>query len=133
MDKRQLTQEQIEAVNNYSKSIQTLKDHVTACRQMPGMYIAGVSSNGYLSMIREVFQNAIDQIIMSESPANWASFFYDENRLFFRSTDNGLGLPFNDMIRIITTPNTSKNYVKSKGEYSSGRHGLNSAPLYRNI
>lgn len=129
----QLTKEQIEAVNNYSKSIQTLKDHVTAVRQMPSMYISGVSSNGYLSMIREVFQNAIDQIIMEESPANWASFFYDENKLLFRSIDNGLSLPFNDMIRIITTPNTSKNYVKKKGEYSSGRHGLSSAPLYSNI
>ena len=118
-----LTQEQIEAVNNYSKSIQTLKDHVTAVRTVPAMYISGVSSNGYLSMIREVFQNSIDQIIMKESPANWASFYYDENKLLFRSIDNGLSLPFNDMIRIITTPNTSKNYVKKKGEYSSGRHG----------
>lgn len=118
-----LTAEQIEAVNSYSKSIQTLKDHVTAVRQMPAMYISGVSPAGYLSMIREVFQNSIDQIIMKESPANWASFFYDENTLVFRSTDNGLSLPFNDMIRIITTPNTSKNYVKKKGEYSSGRHG----------
>ena len=33
----ELTKEQLAAINNYSNEIQTLKDTVTAIRQVPGM------------------------------------------------------------------------------------------------
>lgn len=120
----QLTQEQIDAINNYSNEIKTLKDYVTAVRKMPGMYVsAGSGSRAYLSMIREIYQNSIDQIILQTSPANWVYLYYNENTKECRVYDNGLGLPFNDIARILTTPNTSRNYEKKLGQYSSGRHG----------
>ena len=105
----QLTQEEINAINNYSKEIKTIESYVDAVRQMPGMYAGGTMARGYLSMIREIYQNSIDQVILPESPANWVYLYYNESTHECQVHDNGLGLPFNDIVRILTTPNTSKN------------------------
>ena len=119
----ELTQEQINAINNYGKEIITLEDTVAAIRQTPGMYCGGRGNIGFLSLIREIYQNGIDQIIDDSSPANIVQVFYDENTLEVQVTDNGKGFPFNDMVRIVTEQHTSKNYVKQKGQYSAGLHG----------
>lgn len=119
-----LTQEEIKAVESYTNDIKTLKDYVATVRKLPGMWIGKVGNDGFLTMIREAYQNAIDQVLLEKSPANWVYLYYNENSMEVRVYDNGLGLPFNDIERIITTPNTSKNYVKHKGEYSSGINGV---------
>ena len=87
------------------------------------MYAAGKGTTGFLSLIREVAQNSIDQIVDPSSPADRASLFYNEQTLEVEVSDNGKGFPFNDMVRIVTAQHTSKNYTKKKGEYSSGMHG----------
>lgn len=124
---KELSQEQINAINNYSKDIKTLKDYVTAVRKMPGMYVAaGDGGRAYLSMIREIYQNSIDQIIMPESPGDWIYLYYNEITKECRVYDDGLGLPFESITKILTTPNTSGNYVKKKGVYRSSNHGQGS-------
>jgi DNA gyrase/topoisomerase IV subunit B len=77
----ELTKEQLAAIDNYGNEIQTLKDTVTAIRQLPGMYAAGKGTTGFLSLIREVAQNSIDQIVDPSSPADRASLFYNEQTL----------------------------------------------------
>lgn len=111
------------AVDNYAARIQTLKDFVTAVRKRSGMYI-GSLQNAPLTMIREIFQNCIDQLMDPTSPCNWIYVYYDERTKEFIAKDNGLGFPFDDIIRILTTQHTSKNYEKVKGEYSSGMNGV---------
>lgn len=118
-----LTEEMKNAIDNYGNEIRTLEDHVKAVRMMPGNFGGGVGNSGYLDMIREIFQNGVDQVLSANSPANWVSISYDMRTLETIVWDNGSGLPFNDMIRAITSPNTSKNYDKKAGDYSSGRHG----------
>lgn len=110
-------------VDNYSNSIVTLKDFVTAVRKLPGMYCAGVGNAGFLSLIREIYQNSIDQVIDSGSPASRVYLYYNENTNEVIDEDNGLGFPFEDMERMVTKNHTSKNYNKQKGQYSSGLHG----------
>lgn len=122
----QLTQEQMKAVDSYANQIKTLKDFVTAVKKTPGMWIGPIGSKGFLNMCREIWQNSLDQILDPNSPGSWFSFFYDERTLEVEVIDNGLGFPFNDIIRILTTQNTSKNYEKKLGEYSSGLHGCGS-------
>lgn len=112
-----------DAIDNYGSKIKTLKDYVTAVRKMPGMYCGGYGNKGFLSLFRELFQNALDQIVESDSPADLVKVYYNENTLEVTVVDNGLGFPFEDMVRMVTSPNTSKNYVKEKGQYSSGMHG----------
>lgn len=118
-----LNEEQKEAIDNYGNKIITLKDEVTAIRKMPGMYCAGKGNKGFLSLIREIYQNSLDQVIDPNSPATHISVYYNENTNEVVVSDNGMGFPFNDMVRMTTAQHTSKNYVKRKGEYSSGLHG----------
>ena len=118
------SEEQIEAIENYGDRIQTLESIVEAIRKRPGMYGGGIGDSGFLTLIREVFQNAIDQIIDPSSPANFCSLIYDMRTLTVKVADNGLGFPFHDMVRMVTEMHTSKNFDKKrKGEYSSGLHG----------
>ena len=121
-----LSKEQIESIDNYGNEIKTLKDFVSAVRKRPGMYLGPISNKGLLNMMREIFQNCIDQILDPTSPANWFSFFYDERTLEVIVEDNGKGFPFNDIVRILTSQHTSKNFEKKLGDYSSGMNGVGS-------
>ena len=123
MANQTITEEQKKAIDNYGSRIETLKDTVTAIRKLPGMYCAGKGNMGFLSLIREIFQNAIDQVIDPLTPANHIDMYYNEITNEVIVSDNGLGFPYNDMVRIVTAQHTSKNYTKKKGEYSSGLHG----------
>ena len=122
----QLTKEQQAAIDNYSNDIVTLENFVTAVRKLPGMYIGHVSAKGVKNMCREILQNSVDQILDESSPANWFSFFYDMRSLEVRVEDNGKGLPFDDIIRILTENHTSKNFEKKLFDYSSGLNGSGS-------
>lgn len=121
-----LTQEQIDAIDNYGSRIKTLKDFMTAVQKRPTMYLGSLHGKGLLNAMREIFQNSIDQIIDPNSPGNWFSFFYDERTKEVTVEDNGLGLPPTEMVRILTSQHTSKNYEKKLGEYSSGYNGVGS-------
>lgn len=118
-----LTDKEIEAINSYGNRIETIENPLEAIRKLPGMYIGHIGTKGYINMCREIFQNAIDQILDPISPGNWFSFFIDERTLEVVVEDNGLSLPYNDMVRIFSSQHTSKNYHKNKGEYSTGLHG----------
>jgi len=119
----ELTQEQIDAIDKYGDSITTMKDFVSITRRRPGFMIGAIGNAGFLNMMREIFQNSIDQITDNSSPCDWFSFKYDMNTLEVTVWDNGKGFPFDDMVRILTKEYTSKNYEKKPGQYSTGMHG----------
>lgn len=119
-----LDRKMMENIDAYSERITTIEDFVKAVRQMPGYHLGGIGNGGFKNMIREIVQNAIDQLTDPRSPCNLVTLKYDERSLWVEVTDNGLGIPFNDMVRIFTKEHTSKNYKKQKGEYSSGLHGV---------
>lgn len=122
----QITEEQKLAIENYGSEIKTLEDFTTACRLRPGQFIGPIKAPGFLNMIREIFQNSIDQMIDPTSPCNFIRFYYNENTLEVFVEDNGKGFPFNDIIRILSAQYTSKNYTKKLFEYSSGMNGIGS-------
>ena len=122
----ELTKEQQRAIDNYSKDIKTLKDFVTAVRKVPGMYIGSTSVIGVVNCIREIFQNSVDQILDSSSPANLVKLRINARTLEISVEDNGKGLPAEDIVRILTQNHTSKNFDKKPGQYSSGLHGSGS-------
>ena len=123
-----LTEEQKKAINSYGDQIVTMKNDMEAIKQTFSMYIGGKGNHGYLTLVREIYDNAIDQLIDSTSPCNWISVEFDERNLQCTITDNGKGLPFNDMIRIFTKNHTSKNYTKvaGSGDWSIGVNGVGS-------
>ena len=115
-----LTKEEIKAIQEYGNKID---DDMEAVRRLPGMYIGRIGTQGFVNMCREIYQNSIDQILMPDSPGNWFSFFLDERNLQVIVEDNGLALPYDSMVKILTNMHTSKNYNKKPGEYSTGVHG----------
>lgn len=111
-------------IDSYGKKIQTISDFMEAIRQTPGMYIGPLNEMGLMNMIREVFQNGLDQLLYPSSPCTMVSIEYNEMNNETICWDNGLGIPFNDIERIFTKDHTSKNYVKELGDYSSGLNGV---------
>lgn len=120
----ELTKEQQQAIDNYGNEIKQLEDFQTAIRTRPGMYIGPIGNKGFLNCCREIYQNAIDQIVDQNGPGNWFSFFYDERTLEVICEDNGRGLPFDNMIKILTEAHVSKNFERKPGEYPAGMNGV---------
>lgn len=124
MAQKKLDEQMIQNIENYADRISTLKDFVHAVRQNPGYHCGSLGNKGFLNLIREIAQNSLDQVLDPSSPGDWVSLMYDEKTLVVTVSDNGLGIPFDQMIRIFTKENTSKNYAKKPYEYSSGLHGV---------
>lgn len=120
----QMSQEMIDNIKNYADKIETLEDFITAVRKRPGTWLTGVGDPGFIGMIREIFQNALDELNRDDSPCDKVVVMYDERTLSVVVEDNGRGLPFDNIIRICTSAFTSVNYNKKPGEYSSGLNGV---------
>lgn len=120
-----LSQEMIDNIENYADDITTITDDMTAVRTRPGMYIGPRGAAGFLNMIREVFQNSMDQMVSPKSPCDLVKVVYDmRSGGIVTISDNGLGIPFDDIVRVYTKLHTSKNYKKDKGDYSAGLNGV---------
>ena len=119
-----LNEEMKANIDAYNERIETIEDFVKAVRQMPGMYIGAIHNAGFLNIIREIVQNALDQLLDPSSPCDRVKLVYDERTFVTIVEDNGLGIPFDGMVRIYTKEHTSKNYTKKPYEYSSGLHGV---------
>ena len=111
-----LTEEQKSAINNYGEKIVSYKNDIEAIRHLQGVYISHKGTLGHLTLIREIFQNATDQISDPNSPCDLVQIEFNEKTLETTVIDNGMGIPFDDMIRIYTKNHTSGNYIKEKGD-----------------
>lgn len=119
------SEEMLSNIDNYSNEIETIKDFMEVVRMRPGMYIGPREAAGFLNMIREIFQNALDQLLSAKSPCDFIKIVYDmRHGGIVTISDNGLGIPFDDMIRIFTESHTSKNFKKELGDYSAGLNGV---------
>lgn len=121
-----MKKEMIDNIVNYADQIITLEDFVAAVRQNIGMYIGRKGNFGFINMVREVTQNSFDEVNKDESPATEVYVKYNEKNKEVLVADNGRGIPFGNIIRIFSEPHTGANFVKKKGEYSSGMHGVGS-------
>ena len=115
-----------ESIRNYGDKIETLPDFVDAVRRFPGMYIGAKGNIGWKACIREIFQNAVDEIIRKESPCHYVKITFDERDQSAIVEDTGRGIPHGKIITIYATAHTSSNYTKEKGQYTSGVHGVGS-------
>ncbi len=113
-----------ENILNYNDQIQTIENFVDAIRKTIGMYAGRRGNRGFKNLIREVFQNSIDELMKKDSPCNWIRVYYSELDHCVIVEDNGRGIPFNNIIRVFTQQHTSSNYSKKPGEFSSGMNGV---------
>lgn len=121
---KKLSNKDKENINSYNKKIIHIDDDMESVRENLGMYIQSRSNKGFLNMIREVFQNSLDEMMKPTSPCDHVSVFYDERYHHVRIEDNGRGIPFNLLEDVYLKLNTSSNYNKELFEYSSGKHGV---------
>lgn len=119
-----LSQEMKDNILHYSEEIKTLENFVKVVRQNPGYHLGSIGNNGLKNMAREVWQNSFDELDKKSSPCTWVKITFDERNYMFTCEDNGRGIPIGDILRIFMDPNTSSNYTKKQGEYSSGLHGV---------
>lgn len=115
-----------QAIRDYAKLIKTIDVFSKAVRQNPGQFIGYLRNKGFKNMYREIYQNAIDELIKAASPCDEVKVLFDERDNSVIVEDNGRGIPHGEIIRIFTSEHTSSNYTKEKGEYSSGLHGVGS-------
>lgn len=122
-----LSKEQIDNIKNYKNSIKIISDYAEGVRKLPGNYIGSVGTDGWEACGREIIQNAIDECLRTNSPANHVWVTFDERNQMFTVEDNGRGLPHGMMMECIATERSSTNYDKEPGQgYTSGVHGLGS-------
>ena len=121
-----LTEEAKAAIENYSNEIYSAKDSLDGIRHAWPMYIGSGGKNGFLVLVREIFDNSVDQMLDKKFPCNHVLVQFDERTNRCTITDNGKGLPYKDMVRIFTKAHTSKNYTKEEGSgnYSIGVNGV---------
>ena len=125
MPNNNLTAEQRKNIDSYKNEITHIEGTINAIRRLPGMYIGPVGALGTVNMFREIFQNAVDQLLYDKSPCNHISVLFDERTYRFIVSDNGLGIPFDNIIDIYTQQHTGKNLKEKKlGDYSAGINGI---------
>lgn len=113
-------------IANYIDEFRQYKTFAEAVRHLPGMYIGATGNIGWKACIREIFQNAIDEMIKRESPCNYVRFIFNEAEQSAVIVDNGRGIPHGHIIEIYTSSHMSTNFEETKKpfEYSSGTHGV---------
>lgn len=121
---KELSKEQKEAIDNYGSKIKQLKLFQEGVQKRPGMYIGSLQNKGFRSAIKEIFQNAVDQMLDPDSPCDWLSLSYNQQTREVIVCDNGSGIPFDQIITILTSMHTSKNFEKVPFHYSSGLNGM---------
>lgn len=120
-----LSKDMIKNIDNYGNSITHIEGTINQIRARPGMYIGPINAAGLLNMFREIFQNAVDQLLSKDSPCDWISVIFDNRNYEFSVLDNGMGIPFDKMVQIYTEGHTGKNLSKKKkGDYSAGTNGI---------
>ena len=75
-----MSKDMIANIKNYSNEVITLEDFVTSVRQNPGMYIGSTGNRGLINLIREILQNALDELNKEKSPCNKVAIS-QQNRL----------------------------------------------------
>ena len=57
-----LSKEMTANIKDYSKKIKSLESFAKSVRKNPGQYLSSTGNEGQLNAIREVFQNATDEL-----------------------------------------------------------------------
>ena len=113
-------------IENYIDEFRSYDTFSDAVRHLPGMYIGATGNIGWKACLREIFQNAADEMIKMESPCNYIRFEFDERNQSACIVDNGRGIPHGHITKIYTSAHMSTNFEETKRpyEYSSGTHGV---------
>lgn len=127
MNKSDNIQDYVESIKNYENDLVKIENFIEGVRTLPGFYIGATGNIGWLACIREIFQNAIDEMKRPYSPCHYIKIVFDERNQQAIIEDTGRGIPLGKIIEIYTSERMSSNYHKKAGDsYTSGTHGVGS-------
>jgi DNA gyrase/topoisomerase IV subunit B len=89
-----------------------------------GMYISYTGTDGAVHLFKEIFNNALDECINENSPADKIEIYFDEKTREIVVMDNGRGIPFDKMIEVCSEKHTSTKFGRKQNLYSAGCHGV---------
>lgn len=121
-----INEEAKKEILNYADEIETLESFIEHVRLRPGMYIGPIGNAGFINMVREIIQNCFDEIYKGKAISKLVKVEYNEQTKMVTITDNGRGIPFNNIVRIFSQERTSSNYHAKDGVFKSGMNGMGS-------
>ena len=91
-----------------------------------GMYISSKGHDGAFHLFKEIFNNALDECANELSPANKISIQLFEEDGLITVSDNGRGMPFDEMVTSCSKKHTSTKFGNNRGsnKYAAGMHGV---------
>ena len=109
--------------------IDVIKDDIERLRTKPHMYISHVGEEGTLHLLKELVNNAIDESLNPNSPCDKIEIELNDNINQFTITDNGRGIPFDNIEDVCTYLQAGSNLYKEIGDKSTkirkaGDHGV---------
>lgn len=123
-NKQESFEEQVKA---YASQIKEIDDQVEQVRQTPDVFIGPLGDKGFLTMIREIFQNSLDETLKGYSIDNHIIVSFNENDNTVSVEDHGRGIPHGLIAKIFGQTHTSSNYEKQPYVYSAGKNGCGGA------
>jgi DNA gyrase subunit B/topoisomerase-4 subunit B len=117
----------------YTAADITVLEGLEPVRKRPGMYIGGVDARGYHHLLREIVDNAVDEVINGYASRIEVRLFPDGREV--EVADNGRGIPVDVHPRykksalelILTTLHAGGKFDQESYVHSGGLHGVGSS------
>lgn len=104
--------------------IEHIESDIAKIQTKPGMYIGVTGSEGALHLFKEVFNNMVDECINPNSPGNEIDVLFDEAENRVTVSDNGRGIPFENMELVCTKLQAGSKFTRSGSGGSAGENGV---------
>lgn len=85
----------------------TITNEFEQIQKCVGMYISSGGTTGAIHLFKEMFNNALDECVNENSPANIIDVIFDTKTQQLTVSDNGRGIPFDKMVEVCTKKHSS--------------------------
>lgn len=123
MAKKKQVESLEDKIKNYANEITVIDDVVAQVRQTPDIMIGPLGNAGFLTLTREIVQNAIDETLKGVSSDNVIKVVFDQRTHQITVEDHGRGIPHGKFNDIFGKTHSSSNYEKTPFVYSAGKNG----------
>lgn len=93
-------------------------------RKFIGMYISYRGTKAAMHLFKEIFNNALDECVSKNSPADHIDIYYDEETTRIIIEDNGRGIPFDKLKEVCTKKHTTTKEGRKFNVESAGENGV---------
>lgn len=112
-------------MNNFiDDQYQHIENELEQIQKCPGMYISSKGTEGAFHLLKEIAGNSFDEANNICSPCDRVNIYIDEGSQHMIVEDNGRGIPFTEMVNVLTKKHTSTKYERAHNRYSAGCFGV---------